>query len=81
MGDFGGDNRAGIDRTLHRISCMRNRAGKIVGLTCRVGRAVKGSASLVHDLVLQGASLLFLGRYMWLLRGFLPRLGREGFGV
>ena len=63
MGQFGGDNRAGIDRTLHRISCIRNRNGKVVGLTCRVGRAIKGSANMVHDLVLSGASILFLGRY------------------
>jgi stage III sporulation protein SpoIIIAA len=62
VGQFGGDNRAGIDRTLHRISCMRNRTGRIVGLTCRVGRAIKGSAMLVRDLVLSGASMLFLGR-------------------
>jgi stage III sporulation protein SpoIIIAA len=42
VGSFGGDNRAGIDATLHRISCLRNRAGRIVGLTCRVGRAIHG---------------------------------------
>ncbi|KAG2501552.1 hypothetical protein HYH03_000059 [Edaphochlamys debaryana] len=62
VGEFGGDNRAGIDRTLHRISCMRNRTGRIIGLTCRVGRAVKGSAQMVRDLVLSGASILLLGR-------------------
>ncbi|PNH02646.1 hypothetical protein TSOC_011361 [Tetrabaena socialis] len=50
VGNFGGDNRAGIDRTLHRISCMRNRTGRIIGLTCRVGRAIKGSAQMVRDL-------------------------------
>ncbi len=54
VGEFGGDNRAGIDRTLHRISCMRNRTGRIIGLTCRVGRAIKGSAQMVRDLVLSG---------------------------
>lgn len=80
VGEFGGDNRAGIDATLHRISCMRNRSGRIVGLTCRVGRAIKGSAELVKDLVLSGASILFLGRPgglwdnmhcpMWVLVGF-----------
>jgi stage III sporulation protein SpoIIIAA len=59
---FGGDNRAGIDRTLHRISCMRNRAGRVVGLTCRVGRAIPGSAALVEDLIRSGSSILFLGR-------------------
>eukprot|EP00775_Hariotina_reticulata_P010826 gene10824-10983_t len=62
VGEFGGDNRAGIDATLHRISCLRNRAGRIVGLTCRVGRAIHGSAGLVADLVASGASLLFMGR-------------------
>ncbi len=62
MGTFGGDNRAGIDRTLHRISALRNRAGRVVGLTCRVGRAVPGSAALAEDLIRAGASILFLGR-------------------
>ncbi|KAI8470498.1 MAG: hypothetical protein J3K34DRAFT_385264 [Monoraphidium minutum] len=62
VGDFGGDNRAGIDATLHRISAMRNRAGRVVGLTCRVGRAVTGSAELVRDLICSGSSILFLGR-------------------
>lgn len=62
VGEFGGDNRAGIDRTLHRISCIRNRVGRIVGLTCRVGRAVPGSAAMVADIIMQGRSLLLLGR-------------------
>ncbi|KAF6260855.1 hypothetical protein COO60DRAFT_1294161 [Scenedesmus sp. NREL 46B-D3] len=62
VGVFGGDNRAGIDATLHRISCLRNRAGRIVGLTCRVGRAINGSAGLVADLIAGGASVLFMGR-------------------
>ena len=62
IGSFGDDNRAGIERTLHRISCLRNRSGKIVGLTCRVGRAVFGTVRLIEDLVLQGRSLLLLGR-------------------
>ncbi|WIA34853.1 hypothetical protein OEZ86_013151 [Tetradesmus obliquus] len=62
VGEFGGDNRAGIDATLHRISCLRNRAGRIVGLTCRVGRAIHGSAGLVADLIAGGASVLFMGR-------------------
>ncbi|KAF8054898.1 ycf45 [Scenedesmus sp. PABB004] len=62
VGEFGGDNRAGIDATLHRISCLRNRSGRIVGLTCRVGRAIHGSAALVADLVGSGASVLFMGR-------------------
>jgi len=60
-GQFGGDNRAGVDRTLHRISCMRNRQGKIVGLTMRVGRSVWGSAAMGRDLVESGQSLLLLG--------------------
>uniref|UniRef100_A0ACD5XZQ1 Uncharacterized protein n=1 Tax=Avena sativa TaxID=4498 RepID=A0ACD5XZQ1_AVESA len=61
VGDFGGDNRAGISRTLHRISAIRNRKGDIVGLTCRVGRAVAGSANLLQDLVKDGGSLLLIG--------------------
>ena len=61
MGDFGGDNRAGIDKTLHRISCIRNRAGKVVGLTCRVGRAIQGSADMVEDLIQRSCSILMLG--------------------
>ena len=60
-GTFGADNRAGIDRTLHRISCMRNRRGQVVGLTCRVGRSIAGSAELVRDLVTEGHSLLLMG--------------------
>lgn len=62
VGDFGDDNRAGIDRTLHRISCIRNRDGAIVGLTCRVGRAVTGCASLAADLAMAGKSILILGK-------------------
>ena len=60
LGEFGGDNRAGIDRTLHRISCLRNRDGRVIGLTCRAGRAVCGSAALAADIVAQGRSLLLL---------------------
>lgn len=62
VGHFGDDNRAGIERTLHRISVIRNRAGEPVGLTCRVGRAVFGSVRLIHDLVESGQSVLLLGR-------------------
>ncbi len=62
IGEFGDDNRAGIERTLHRISAMRNRKGKIVGLTCRIGRAVLGSIALIRDIVEQGRSILILGR-------------------
>lgn len=61
VGDFAIDNRAGISRTLHRISAIRNRKGDIIGLTCRVGRAVSGSANLLRDLVQDGASLLLIG--------------------
>ncbi|CAG9460286.1 unnamed protein product [Pedinophyceae sp. YPF-701] len=62
VGTFGGDNRAGIDRTLHRISCIRNRVGDVVGLTCRVGRSIPGSAAMVADIVQAGRSVLLLGR-------------------
>ncbi|MCC6381352.1 MAG: AAA family ATPase [Dehalococcoidia bacterium] len=62
IGEFGGDNRAGIERTLHRISCIRNRRGKVVGLTCRVGRAVYGTIRVIEDLVFSGKSILLLGR-------------------
>ncbi len=61
IGEFGDDNRAGIERTLHRISCIRNRAGLVVGLTCRVGRAVFGTIAILRDLVESGRSLLLLG--------------------
>jgi stage III sporulation protein SpoIIIAA len=62
IGVFSGDNRAGIERTLHRISAMRNREGNIVGLTCRVGRAVYGTVKIIQDLVESGKSVLLLGR-------------------
>jgi stage III sporulation protein SpoIIIAA len=62
IGVFGEDNRAGIPRTLHRISAIRNRAGKIIGLTCRVGRAVLGTIAIIRDLVESGKSILMLGR-------------------
>ncbi len=62
IGEFGDDNRAGIERTLHRISALRNRKGKVVGLTCRIGRAVLGSIALIRDIVEQGQSILILGR-------------------
>ena len=62
LGSFGGDNRAGIERTLHRISAMRNRKGEVVGLTCRFGRAIEGSARVVEDLALSGKSILLVGR-------------------
>ncbi len=62
IGTFGADNRAGIERTLHRISAIRNRTGKVVGLTVRVGRAVYGTIKIIDDLVLTGSSILLLGR-------------------
>lgn len=62
VSNFGDDNRAGIERTLHRISVIRNRVGKPVGLTCRVGRAVFGTIRVVEDLVFSGDSLLLMGR-------------------
>jgi stage III sporulation protein SpoIIIAA len=62
LGAFGGDNRAGIERTLHRISAIRNRSGEVVGLTCRVGRAVYGTVTMVRDLLDTGRSLLLMGR-------------------
>ncbi len=62
IGEFMGDNRAGIERTLHRISAIRNRHGKIVGLTCRVGRAVYGTIDIIQDLLATGQSILLLGR-------------------
>jgi stage III sporulation protein SpoIIIAA len=61
LGAFTSDNRAGIERTLHRISAMRNRAGAIVGLTCRVGRAVFGTVEIVRDVIESGRSTLLLG--------------------
>ena len=62
LGCFGADNRAGIERTLHRISAIRNRRGDVVGLTCRIGRAVFGTVAMVRDLLDSGDSLLLMGR-------------------
>ena len=62
IGTFGDDNRAGIERTLHRISAIRNRNGKIVGLTCRIGRAVYGTIDIISDFVESGKSILIMGR-------------------
>jgi stage III sporulation protein SpoIIIAA len=62
VGDFSGDNRGGIERTLHRISAIRNRSGEIIGLTCRIGRAVFGTITMIQDLVETGQSILLLGR-------------------
>jgi stage III sporulation protein SpoIIIAA len=62
VGDFGADNRAGIEKTLHRISAIRNRRGEVIGLTCRVGRAIFGTITMIRDLVESGRSILMLGR-------------------
>ena len=62
LGRFGDDNRAGIERTLHRFSVIRDREARPVGLTCRVGRAVFGSVKLIQDLIETGRSVLILGR-------------------
>jgi stage III sporulation protein SpoIIIAA len=62
IGEFDSDNRAGLERTLHRISAIRNRRSHIVGLTCRVGRAVYGTTDLIKDLIESGKGLLLLGR-------------------
>ena len=62
IGEFGDDNRAGIERTLHRISAFRNRKNRIVGLTIRVGRSVQGTIKIIEDLVVQGKSILLLGK-------------------
>ena len=62
VGDFGGDNRAGMERTLHRISAIRNRNGSVVGITCRVGRAVFGTIKIIEDLAYGGKNILLLGR-------------------
>jgi stage III sporulation protein SpoIIIAA len=62
IGEFGEDNRAGIPRTLHRISGIRNRRGQVIGLTCRIGRAVFGTVTIIRDLVETGQSILLLGK-------------------
>lgn len=62
IGEFGADNRAGIERTLHRISAIRNRRGEVIGLTCRVGRAVYGTIEIIKDIVMSDKSVLLLGR-------------------
>lgn len=62
IGAFGDDNRAGIERTLHRISAIRSRDRRVIGLTCRVGRAVYGTIAIIRDLVESGSSILMMGR-------------------
>lgn len=62
VGKFNDDNRAGIEKTLHRISCICNREGLIVGLTCRVGRSISGPISLIRDYLQEEKSFLILGK-------------------
>ena len=62
IGEFGDDNRAGIERTLHRISAIRNRKGRVLGLTCRVGRAIFGTIDIIEDIVISNRNILLLGR-------------------
>lgn len=62
VSEFGGDNRAGIERTLHRISAIRNRQDKVIGLTCRVGRAIIGTIDVIQDFVASNKSILLLGK-------------------
>nr|YP_009019624.1 hypothetical protein [Gracilaria salicornia]AHH24592.1 hypothetical protein [Gracilaria salicornia]UAD87636.1 hypothetical protein [Gracilaria salicornia] len=62
IGNFSGDNRSGIERTLHRISSIKNRQGSIIGLTCRVGRAILGTISIIRDLLDKNPSILLLGK-------------------
>ena len=62
LGKFSGDNRAGIEKTLHRISSLRNRQGSVIGLTCRIGRAVFGTVSIIRDLLEKRKSILLLGK-------------------
>ncbi|MFH1826569.1 MAG: R3H domain-containing nucleic acid-binding protein [bacterium] len=61
LGEFSGDNRAGIERTLHRISCIRNRHSNIIGLTCRVGRVIYGTNDIIKDVIESGQNILFMG--------------------
>jgi stage III sporulation protein SpoIIIAA len=62
LGKFSGDNRAGIEKTLHRVSALRNRNGGVIGLTCRIGRAVFGTVNIICDLLEKRKSILLLGR-------------------
>merc|ERR1712194_642532 len=62
INEFSDENRAGIDRTLHRISCIRNRQYLITGLTCRIGRAIFGTISIMRDLLESDQSILILGK-------------------
>lgn len=60
--EFTSDNRSGIPGTLHRISAIRNRQGKVIGLTCRIGRVVTGTIACIKDICMMNKSILFLGR-------------------
>ncbi len=62
VGEFNEDNRAGIERTLHRISAIKNRQDRVVGITCRVGRAISGTIKIIEDLVESGGNILLLGK-------------------
>lgn len=62
LGPFSGDDRAGLERSLHRISAIRNRFGKIIGLTCRIGKAVSGTIEMIKPQINAGKSVLLLGR-------------------
>ena len=71
VGEFGGDNRAGIQGTLHRISALRNRKGTVVGLTCRVGRAVTGHVDMIRDMIEGGALTRRVSQCFHLLSTFM----------
>ena len=62
LGNFNNDNRAGIEGTLHRISCLKNRKGNIIGLTCRVGKTIFGNISIIRDLLESNQSILIIGK-------------------
>ena len=62
IGHFSNENRAGIERTLHRISCIRNRQFLVTGLTCRIGRSIFGAISVIRDLLESDNSILILGK-------------------
>lgn len=61
LSGFSSENRAGIERTLHRISGIRNRRQEIIGLTCRVGKTTTGTIDIILDLLKQNKSMLLLG--------------------
>jgi stage III sporulation protein SpoIIIAA len=58
---FGPDNRAGINGTLHRISKIVDRQSRPVGLTCRVGRPMLGTITIIEDLIAAGSNILIIG--------------------